>query len=796
MRQKTLFNDNWSFCKPGEAAQNVTLPHTWNAEDGTDGGNDYYRGTCTYKKVFTEPQHSADEEVWLEFEGAAMTAVISLNGQELGRHEGGYSTFRVNLTPALIGENGWSGMDESIGLNESNGSNSLNKSNESKELNELVVTVDNSANDHVYPQKADFTFYGGLYRDVHMIVVPKRHFALGVDGTCGLKITPKVSEDLSNAEVLLEAFCENTPDGTEVQFRIPELAESADAAEIAELAEEAANTEKSAAVSTENGTVGMVQAVVENGCAKATVTINNVHLWDGVSDPYLYHAEVSLPDEDGGDCVAAAFGCRQIAFKPDTGFWLNGKNVRLVGTARHQDRAGLGNALTAKEHEEDLQLILEMGANTVRLAHYQHAQYFYDLCDRYGLVAWAEIPYITQHLPNGRANTLSQMNELVRQNYNHPSIICWGLSNEITASGGVGEDMVENHRELNDLCHQLDATRPTTMAHVFMLDPNDPFVQLPDICSYNLYYGWYLGELGQNDEFFDTFHANHPDRVIGLSEYGADANPAYQSGNPERGDWSESYQAVYHEHMLQMWAKRPYIWAMHVWNGFDFGADGREEGGKPGQNQKGLITFDRKTKKDAYYIYKAYLCQNPFVHLCGRRYVNRAEAETEVKVYSNQKKVTLLVDGQVFGEQEGEKIFRFRVPITGTHSIEAISGDCHDSMTITKVEKPDAGYRAAGQVENWFDKPEELMKEGYYSIMDSMATLQQNPKTAAMLNRIMEKAKASYGDVAKNIEMPEAVQRQMAKMPLQSLLKQAGKAVTPEMVQQLNAALNQIPKEG
>ncbi len=810
MRQKITFNENWTFTKPGEAPQAVDLPHTWNAADGTDGGNDYYRGTCTYKKSFAAPQHTTEEEVWLEFEGAAMTAVISLNGQELGRHEGGYSTFRVNLTPTLAGENGI------------------------KEFNELVVTVDNSANDHVYPQKADFTFYGGLYRDVHLVVVPKSHLALGMEGTCGLKITPKVSEDLTSAEVLLEAFCENTPDGTPVRFGIAEpagVAADVPVEAITEAAEGKGRAEVQVAAEMEAAaerTAGVAVGIVENGYAKAVITLTAVHLWDGTADPYLYHAEASLPDENGGDAVTAAFGCRQIAFRPDTGFWLNGRNVRLVGTARHQDCEGLGNALTAAQHEEDIRLILEMGANTVRLAHYQHAQYFYDLCDRYGLVVWAEIPYITQHLPNGKANTLSQMTELVKQNYNHPSIICWGLSNEITASGGVSEDMVENHKALNDLCHELDATRPTTMAHVFMLDPNDPFVQLPDICSYNLYYGWYLGELGQNDEFFDTFHSSHPDRVIGLSEYGADANPAYQSGKPERGDWSESYQAEYHEHMLQMWAERPYIWAMHVWNGFDFGADGREEGGKPGQNQKGLVTFDRKLKKDAYYIYKAYLSQDPFVHLCGRRYVNRTEEQTEIKVYSNQKKITLLVDGEVFGQQEGDKIFRFRVPITGTHRIEAVcergldtkesnaqnveeaaagadslgktrdalADACHDTMTITKVEKPDAGYRAAGQVENWFDKPEELVKEGYYSIMDSMTELQQNPKAAALLARIMEKAKSSYGDVARNIEMPEAVQRQMAKMPLQALLKQAGKAVTPAMVQQLNAALNQIKKEG
>ena len=573
-------------------------------------------------------------------------------------------------------------------------------------------------------------------------------------------MTPEVSDDLHSAAVTVEAACENTPDGTEVLFAIEG--------------------------------VGEQTSPVQSGKAVTVFYMENVHLWDGVADPYLYSIAASLP---GGDAVAVHFGCRKIDFKPDTGFWLNGRNVRLVGAARHQDRAGLGNALTAAEHEEDMQILRDMGANTVRLAHYQHAQYFYDLCDKYGLVAWAEIPYITEHMPEATANTLSQMEELVLQNYNHPSIICWGLSNEITVTTGVTENLTANHRLLNDLCHRLDATRPTTMAHAFMLDPNDPFVQLPDICSYNLYYGWYLGELQQNDEFFDTFHKNHPDRVIGLSEFGADANPAYQSARPERGDWSESYQAVYHEHMLKMWSERPYIWAMHVWNGFDFGADGRGEGGKPGQNQKGLVTFDRKTKKDAYFIYKAYLSSDPFVHLCGRRYVHRTESQTEIKVYSNQPRVTLFVDGKEFAAQDGDKIFKFTVPISGTHEIKAVAGSCTDCMTITKADKPDPTYRAEGQVENWFDKPEELMKEGYYSIMDSMETLQKSPAANKLLSSLMVKASNAYGDVAKNVKMPPEMESQIARTSLRSILKQVAKSITPADVQQLNAALNKIKKE-
>ena len=737
MRHTVSLLDGWRFAKTAEIPaafpeswQPVTLPHTWNAADGTDGGNDYWRGTACYCRRLTPPALAAGEQLWLEFEGAAMTAEVYLNGRKLARHAGGYSTFRVELTPALV---------EGVNL--------------------LAVLVDNSENDTVYPQKADFTFYGGLYRPVHLLTVPAGHFALSYHGGSGLKVTPIVNLEARRATVTVEAYTENA-DGETVTFL----------------------------------TAGQtLTATVGNGCAKAEFVIENVHLWDGVDDPYLYTLTASL---SSGDSVSARFGCRTIAFDADKGFLLNGRPYRLCGAARHQDRQGLGNALTDAEHEEDLALLREMGANTVRLAHYQHAQHFYDLCDECGLVVWAEIPYITKHMENGRQNTLGQMTDLIVQNYNHPSIVCWGLSNEITASGGVTPDMVENHKLLNDLCHKLDPTRPTTMAHAFMLDMDDPFVELADIRSYNLYFGWYLGELEQNDSWFDEFHQKHPDVVIGLSEYGADANPAYQNGHPEKGDWSEPYQAIYHEHMLKMWSERPYIWAMHCWNMFDFAADGRNEGGKPGQNQKGLVTFDRKTKKDAFYIYKAYLSKEPFVHLCGRRYADRPEEVTEVKVYSNQPEVTLLVDGREFATQTGDKIFRFQVPITGAHTIEARSGELTDAIAIRKVDKPNPDYSVTGsEVVNWFDRPDELERAGYYSILDSMEAIKKSSAAQQAVERVMARATGSFGDVAKGITMPASMQAMIDRMPLNKLLRQLGEAITPEMVHQLNAALNQILRE-
>ena len=574
-------------------------------------------------------------------------------------------------------------------------------------------------------------------------------------------MTPEVSDDLHSAAVTVEAACENTPDGTEVLFAIEG--------------------------------VGEQTAAVQDGKAVTVFYMENVHLWDGVADPYLYSIAASLP---GGDAVAVHFGCRRIAFKPDTGFWLNGRNVRLVGAARHQDRAGLGNALTAAEHEEDMQILRDMGANTVRLAHYQHAQYFYDLCDKYGLVAWAEIPYITEHMPEATANTLSQMEELVLQNYNHPSIICWGLSNEITVTTGVTEDLTANHRLLNDLCHRLDATRPTTMAHAFMLDPNDPFVQLPDICSYNLYYGWYLGELQQNDEFFDTFHKNHPDRVIGLSEFGADANPAYQSAHPEKGDYTETYQCVYHEHMAKMIADRPWLWATHVWNMFDFAADGRDEGGKNGENQKGLVTFDRKIKKDAFYLYKAYWSKQPFVHTCGSRYVDRTEDVTEVRVYSNLPEVSLYKDGHLVETKKGDKVFVFNVPITGKHSIEARAGAYSSVILVNKAAEPNPAYAMSNRqvVNNWFDGE---LDETCWSVKDNMAAAMADAKVGPVLKAITDKAAAARGDVAAAVKDNPALvammERAMQRMTVESMLKQAG--ADAESIRQLNRVLQGIKKD-
>ena len=737
MRKIFDLNQGWRFEKTAASikeavieAQPVDLPHTWNAVDGQDGGNDYYRGICWYVRELTAEDLAPAEEggrVYLEFDGVAMSCDLYLDGEKILRHEGGYSRFRADMTRFADGA-----------------------------AHMLSVAVSNEDNQTVYPQKADFTFYGGIYRSVRLIKVPAVHFALGYMGTSGLRITPMVDLEKKACDVLVTAYVENKGDET---------------------------------VYATFETAGQSETIrVGDGFATAQFHLDPVHLWDGIEDPYLYKMKVTL---SSGDEIASRYGCRSYKINSD-GFFLNGRAYPLRGVSRHQDRKGLGNALSRKEHEEDMALIREVGANTIRLAHYQHAQEFYDLCDEAGMVVWAEIPYITMHMSGGTANTLSQMEELIVQNYNHPSIAVWGLSNEITAASSVNEELLDNHRMLNDLCHRLDPTRPTTMANVFMLEIDSPILEIPDVNSYNLYFGWYLGELSQNDEFFDEYHAKYPDRAIGFSEYGADTNVAFHSSRPERGDYTEEYECVYHEHILRMIEERPWLWATHAWNMFDFAADGRDEGGKHGENQKGLVTFDRKTRKDAFYLYKAYWNRTePFVHLCGSRYTDRTEDETKIKVYSNQPDVALYVDGKLVEEKSGSKVFEFIVPILGEHTVKAVSGNLSDEITVRKVAEPnpDYIYNKSSQVVNWFDAD---FDPEAFSVQDTLGELRAHPQAGAVVEAMMAKSSASRGDVADSVKDNPALQRMLARMTMLSLLKQAG--ADEESIRGFNRILQGIKK--
>ena len=627
MRSTTKLMKNWQFTGPDGKTVTVDLPHTWNNIDGQDGGNDYWRGTCTYKTQFAAPAFDvAAQQVWLQFEGVNASARVTLNGVEVASHNGGYSTFRADVTALLA------------------------------DSNELIVEADNSKNDRVYPQKADFTFYGGIYRDVTLLGVNKNHLALDYLGGPGVQITPTVNG--SNADIHVKSWTEG--DG-EVVFSVYE----ADGSE-----------------------------VVSGKGSDTTVTIEHPHLWDGVRDPYLYTCAVRLVlNGEVQDEVRQRFGVRSFSVDPKQGFFLNGRPYPLHGVSRHQDRKGLGNAITREMHDEDMQLIKELGANTIRLAHYQHDQYFYDLCDEAGMVVWAEIPYISEHMPNGRENTISQMKELIVQNYNHACIVCWGVSNEITISTKDKADMLDNHRVLNELCHKMDPTRLTTLACYAMCGPFNPVAHITDLVSWNLYLGWYVPGLFLNDLWMDFFHLCYPNRPLGFSEYGAEGMPNLHSDHPHRGDHTEEYQAIYHEYMLRCFDRHKWLWATHVWNMYDFAADARDQGGEPGMNHKGLVTFDRKTKKDSFYIYKAWWSDEPFVHICSKRFVDRTQSEIEVKVYSNQKNVTLYVNGEKLAEQAGEHIFKFRVKLNGETKVQAVAGDSIDDAVFRKVDAPNPDYK-------------------------------------------------------------------------------------------------------
>ena len=824
MRTVVNLNKGWLFTKKTvdipqrqlpSGWEEVDLPHTWNGKDGQDGGGDYHRGTCLYVRALQRDEIPDGERYFLEFKGANSSADVYINGRRQGRHDGGYSTWRVDITGALrAGMTGAApdttgGGAEDILTSEENVAFGFPHAAEGGEAFLLAVAVDNAANDHVYPQQADFTFYGGLYRDVNLIAVPASHFDLEYYGTPAIKVTPEMESDTAvDAKVDVETRVINAQEGQKLVYTIKEPCGRI----------------------VESKTAGAFET-------KVTFDIAGVHRWNGRKDPYLYTAEIALVSgNETIDVVNTRFGCRTFSIDPGKGFFLNGEAYPLRGVSRHQDRPDIGNALHPEHHREDINLILEMGANTVRLAHYQHDQVFYDLCDEKGLIVWAEIPYISMHLPGGRENTISQMTELIVQNYNHPSIVVWGLSNEITV-GGTDEDLLENHRLLNDLAHTMDPTRKTAVAAVSSCDIHDPYLQIPDVVSYNLYYGWYDGTADQTGPWLDHFHEEFPDIPIGLSEYGCEALN-WHSSEPRKGDYTEEYQLIYHESLIRQISARPYLWATHVWNMFDFAADARNEGGAKGMNNKGLVTFDRRYRKDAFYAYKAWLSDEPFVHICGKRYVDRVGEETEVTVCSNLPEVELFEDGRSLGTiTSADHFYRFEVPNAGGETIiraeAAVPGGSPragmnarpeegsgragaanaehkpertgaagggigmvtDESRIRKVDTFNEAYRLKekGPVLNWFDITE---PEGFCSVNSTLDEIMATPEGEAyvhdMLRRLMgERGEAMMGSPTFAMIRTFTVMR-MFNTP--RVLGGEDRVPTKEVMLEINAQLNRIPK--
>ena len=744
MRIKTLLTSA-RFAKPHEAFAPVALPHTWNAFDGQDGGNDYWRGIGTYEIDLPKPTKGLKQ--YIEIQGANHVATVYCNGRELGTHKGGFSTFRYDLTPAMKAEG-----------------------------NVLTVTVTNGVSD-IYPQNADFTFYGGLYRDVNFIEVNDAHFDLLMDGTEAVFVTPH-----NVGKTRVDLFPVNA-EGCDIKVTLKDA---------------------------EGAVVGeAVTAASEH--AHVLIDVKNPHLWNGLVDPYCYTAEASIVNgEEVLDTVAVTYGYRSFRVDAETGFYLNGKSLPLHGVARHQDRKDKGWAISKADHEEDIALIKELGANTIRLAHYQHDQYFYDLCDKTGFVLWAEIPFISQFIPTQEAynNTISQMTELVAQNYNHPAIMFWGISNEILI-GEDREDLRQNLRDLNELAKAMDPSRMTTMAQVSMTPMDSEHNFITDVTSYNHYFGWYVGDVEDNGPWLDKFHAMHPDKPLGVSEYGAENILTWHTAEPDNHDYTEEYANYYHQEMLKTFAARPYLWATHQWNCFDFAADARNEGGVKGMNNKGLITYDRKEKKDAFYVYKAWWNPDPMVFVSGGRFVNRGpDAERNVIVYTNCDEVTLVINGCDVATKKAEDhmIVFENVVVDGENVVTAYAGDVKaNTITLNGVAEHDYSYDLpeGNQGANWFDDPAAVAArtafkypKGYYSIKDKVGVLLANPETAAILGNLFSKMMSGAGALMGEGmgEMSEGMKEFMNMMRLSDMLKMMGGAFPAEAKLQLNEALTKIKK--
>ena len=730
MREIISLNENWtlSFPKGDHATEQVNLPHTWNAVDGNDGNGSYLRTTGVYTRTFTAPKQPREGgRTYVEVLAAALNSTVKVNGQVATTHEGGFSIFRADVTDLCHeGEN------------------------------ELTIEVSNEDTPSMYPSSADFTFYGGLYRGVNLISVPDAHFDLDYYGGPGMMVTPVPTED-GGANFTIKSFVTNPADDLTVMYSI----EDCFGREVASAVRGSADTE-------------------------VTIYVPDAQLWS-MDEPNLYTVIATLQrNNEEVDEIAANVGVRSFKVTPDEGFSINGVPTPLRGVSRHQDRVFEGNALTAEEHYDDAMLIKELGANTIRLAHYQHSQDFYDACDEIGFAVWAEIPFISVFKKGEGAHkhVMEEMKELIIQNYNHPSIMFWGISNEILI-GGISQELVDTHHDLEKLCKELDPTRLTTIAHVSTTPVNGPMHHITDLESYNHYFGWYGGKMEQNGPWLDQFHAEHPDICIGISEYGCEGIINWHSNTPQCKDYTEEYQALYHEHMAQVFEDRPWVWASHVWNMFDFGCAARNEGGVSGRNNKGLVTMDRKTKKDSYFVYQAYWTQTPMVHIAGRRHAQRAGETTEIKVYSNQDTVVLYVNGKEVGQQTAHRVFKFNVALNeGFNTIVAVAGDVKDSITLEKVAEepgyytlPEFNERQEG-VANWFKQigsmdltaPMEF-PEGYYSVKDTMEDLAKNEEALALAAKAVKLAtnfdiKPGVGmwDMMKKMT-PEAMSNMISGMP-------------------------------
>ena len=719
MRKITNINQGWDFTKDG-ITQKISLPHTWNGLDGQGAEETYYRGRCVYERVIP----SFEGRVYLEINGANTVCEVFINGVYIGSHENGYSMFRFEITDFI-----------------------------NSDMNVIRIIVDNSENEYLYPQMADFTFYGGIYRDVNIISdVDRSHFSLLDMSRSGIYITPK-----ADGRVFVKSYVEGSSKGLTKEFIITD-------AQGNEVAKTSADADTEA-----------VKLLIEEPV-----------LWNGMKNPYLYTMTARLlRDGEVIDEVSERFGLREFYFDSEKGFFLNGEHLKLKGVSRHQDREDIGNALTAAEHKEDIEIIKEVGANSIRLAHYQHDEKFYKMCDEEGFLVWAEIPVISKFSKKKQDQAKFMLEELIRQNYNHPSIYCWSIENEISIAGAAS-GLISGISELNNIAHCLDSTRPTACAQVTFCPISSKLNEITDILGYNQYFGWYVQTVDGIDKWLDDFHEKKPNIKLCISEYGAEGITTLHSAQPVQGDYSEEYQAYYHEHYIKALTEREWLWGSYVWNMFDFGSAKRNEGGVRGRNNKGLVTIDRKIKKDSFYVYKAFWSDEKFVHIAGERFVDRPVGAQKIKVYSNCESVTLTVNGEKT-ELSGDKIFEFDAVINqGENVITAVSGDCTHEIKVNGTDVPNPSYMLpeGGEtfVRNWFGAGDEI-DPARLSLNDSLGEIIFNPEVQKLIKN----------HVGISLDMP--VLKPLGKLPLKPISKIASKLGAENYISLANQFLQTIEKE-
>lgn len=731
MRTVTLLQEGWQFSSCSWDGTPQTLPT----------GQDWVDITLPHVWNGDDPKQEgprlyrctltladAARPAFVDFGAVAGICHAWLNGCYLGCHKGGYSRFRFALSGARAGSN------------------------------ELLVLADNTHRDYI-PLGGDFNNYGGIYRPVHLIQTGITHFDLLYYGTSGLTVEPG-----PDGKVQVSARIAGPAEGVQIQYEVLDQ--------------------------------GEVCACVTcpASAPQICLQISQPHIWNGRKDPYLYACRARLLRD--GVCLdetSLPFGFRSIHLSPEQGFFLNGEHLKLRGAAKHQDWEGCRCAVSDTQQRQDIQLFCGMGANAVRLSHYQHPDLTYDLCDQAGLVVWAEIPLLA--LPDGNEavfeNAKQQLTELILQLKHHPSICFWGVENEISMAGESLE-MYHKISQLHQLAKELDPARFTTLANINAVKLNSQLNHLTDAVGYNIYFGWYYGEVTDYGPFFDRFHKKNPDMPLCLSEYGADSLITLHRDDPKPGDCSEEFQCRWHETAYPQIEARDFVWGSFVWNMFDFGSANRAMATSKGRNCKGLVTYDRSVCKDAYYFYKACWSEEPFVYLTGRRYARRCGETTTIKVYSNTPSVTLIVNGQVFGSQEGMRVFVFdQVPLTeGENQISAVAGSLTDTITLARVAQPEQSYiyddpNPGFNVKNWFtlqESKEDLFPADHYSIMDEMGDLMKSPEAWALLEQEVPRITS------------DPLTRILTYVTLLRKINTKSSQYSEDFVKELNRKLNAIPK--